>query len=129
VLQAFGIPVPGVAFELDIDGLLGAPRRDRAFAAPSRFPASSIDLAFVLPESVPAAAVEQTLRSATGDLLEAVRTFDEFRSDSLGSGRRSLAFALRFRSPDRTLTDTDIAGARQAAIDAVTAAHDAELRG
>jgi len=129
VLEAFGIPVPAVGLELDIDGLLGAPRRDRTFRALSRFPVSTIDLAFVVPETVPAAAVEQTLRDATGELLEAVGIFDEFRSDALGAGRRSLAFALRFRAPDRTLTDTDIAGLRQAAIDAVIDAHGAELRG
>ena len=88
-----------------------------------------LDLAFVLPDAVPAAAVEQTLRTATGDLLEAVRCFDEFRSDALGPARRSLAFALRFRAPDRTLTDTETAGLRQAAIDAVIGAHGAALRG
>jgi phenylalanyl-tRNA synthetase beta chain len=58
-----------------------------------------------------------------------VRAFDEFRSDALGPGRRSLAFALRFRAPDRTLTDAEIAGLRQSAIDAVVGAHGAELRG
>jgi phenylalanyl-tRNA synthetase beta chain len=58
-----------------------------------------------------------------------VRCFDEFRADALGPGRRSLAFALRFRAADRTLTDAEIATARQAAIDAVVQAHEAELRG
>ncbi|MGZ6965327.1 MAG: phenylalanine--tRNA ligase subunit beta [Acidimicrobiia bacterium] len=129
VLEAFGIPGPAVAFELDVDGLFGAARRDRAFRAPSRFPASNIDLAFVLPDTVPAADVERTLRAAAGDLLEAVRCFDEFRSDALGAGRRSLAFALRFRAPDRTLTDTEIGATRQACIDAVVRVHRAELRG
>jgi phenylalanyl-tRNA synthetase beta chain len=129
VLDGFGIPVAGVALEVDIDGLLGGARRDRAFRPLSRFPASSIDLAFALPDSVPAADVEATLRRAGGDLLETVRAFDEFRSDALGPGRRSLAFALRFRAPDRTLTDAEIAGLRQSAIDAVVGAHGAELRG
>ncbi len=129
VLDAFGIPGPAVAIELDLDGLLGGTRRDRAFRLPSRFPASNIDLAFVLPETVHAADVERTLRTAAGELLEAVRAFDEFRSDALGAGRRSLAFALRFRAPDRTLSDTEIATARLACIDAVIAAHAAELRG
>ena len=55
--------------------------------------------------------------------------FDVFRSDALGAGRRSLAFALRFRAPDRTLTDAEVAALRQRAIDAVVAAHGAELRG
>jgi phenylalanyl-tRNA synthetase beta chain len=127
VPDAFGIPA-AVALELDIDGLLRGTRRDRAFRPLSRFPASTIDLAFVLPEVVAAAAVERTLRTALGDELEAVRCFDEFRAESLGPGRRSLTFGLRLRAGDRTLTDADIATLRRAAIDAVVAAHGAELR-
>jgi phenylalanyl-tRNA synthetase beta chain len=127
VAEAFGVPAGAVALELDIDGLLAGTRRDRAFRAPSRFPVSTIDLAFALPEEVTAAEVEATLRAAVGDVLEDVRVFDEFRSESLGA-RRSLAFALRFRAPDRTLTDAEIAELRQRAIDAVTRAHDAALR-
>lgn len=129
VPSAFGVPAGAVAFELDIDGLRAGKRRDRSFRLLSRFPASNIDLAFVLADTVPAADVERTLRASQGDILEAVRCFDEFRSESLGPRRRSLAFALRLRAPDRTLTDTEIAELRQSAIDAVIAAHEAELRG
>jgi phenylalanyl-tRNA synthetase beta chain len=128
VAAAFGAAEPAVAFELDIDDLFAGRRRDRAFRAPSRYPVSSIDLAFVLPESVAAAEVERTLREAVGELLESVTVFDEFRSDALGPGRRSLAFALRLRAPDRTLTDTETGELRQQAIDAVVRTHDAELR-
>lgn len=129
VLDGFGVTGPAVAFEVDVDGLLGAARRDRAFEPLSRFPASSIDLAFVVPEAVWASEIETTIRAATGELLESVRCFDEFRADALGPDRRSLAFALRLRAPDRTMTDAEIATARRAAIDAVVAAHGAELRG
>ncbi len=129
VPDAFGVPAGAVAFELDIDGLLHGKRRDRTFHSLSRFPASNIDLAFVLEDTVPAADVEQTLRTTLGDVLEAVRAFDEFRSDSLGARRRSLAIALRLRAADHTLTDVEIGELRQSAIDAVTRAHRAELRG
>jgi phenylalanyl-tRNA synthetase beta chain len=87
-----------------------------------------IDLAFDVADSVPAAAIASSLGAAVGDLLEDVRVFDEFRSDALGPGRRSLAFALRFRAPDRTLTDAEVGDLRRRAIDAVTTAHDARLR-
>ena len=69
-----------------------------------------------------------TLRAAGGELLEHVSVFDAFRSDAIGAGKVSLAFSLRFRAADRTLTDAEVAVARQAAIDAVVAAHGAELR-
>jgi phenylalanyl-tRNA synthetase beta chain len=129
VLDALGLDGPVVAAELVLDTLLDAARRNRTFRAPSRFPASSVDLAFVLPDTVAAADVAATIRAATGDALEDLRLFDVFTSDALGAGRRSLAFALRFRVPDRTLTDTEVGAFRQQAIDAVIAAHGAELRG
>jgi phenylalanyl-tRNA synthetase beta chain len=128
VAAAFGAPEPAVAVELDVDGLLAGSRRDRAFRTPSRFPASGIDLAFVLPDDVPAADVERTIRGAVGELLEDVHVFDEFRADALGPRRRSLAFALRLRASDRTLTDAETGEVRDAAIAAVVAAHDAQLR-
>jgi phenylalanyl-tRNA synthetase beta chain len=95
----------------------------------SRYPASSIDLAFVVSDSVPAGDIMRTLRAAGGELLEQVSVFDTFRSDAIGPGRVSLAFSLQFRAPDRTLTDGEVAGLRRQAIDAVVAAHGAELRG
>ena len=129
VLDALGLDAPVVAAELVLDSLLEASRRDRTFRAPSRFPVSNIDLAFVLADTVPTSAVLATLRGAVGEALEDVRLFDVFTSDAIGADRRSLAFALRFRVADRTLTDADVAALRQQAIDAVVAAHDAELRG
>ena len=129
VADALGFDGPVVAAELALDTLLDAARRDRTFRAPSRFPASAVDLAFVLADTVPAADVIRTLRTATGDSLEDIHLFDVFVADSFGAGRRSLAFTLRFRAPDRTLTDADVAVLRRAAIDAVVAAHGAELRG
>ena len=129
VLDALNLEAPVVAAELELDVLLDAPRRNRTFRAPSRFPASLLDLAFVVDESVAAASIEATLRTELGDVLEAVRCFDVFRSDSLGAGRRSLAFTLRLRAPDRTLTDTEAGELRARAVRAVERAHGAELRG
>jgi len=129
VLDALNLEAPVVAAELVLDVLLDAPRRDRTFRAPSRFPASLLDLAFVADESVAAANIEATLRAELGDVLEAVRCFDVFRSDALGNGKRSLAFTLRLRAPDRTLTDTEAGELRTRAVRAVERAHGAELRG
>ncbi|MEP6625423.1 MAG: phenylalanine--tRNA ligase subunit beta, partial [Acidimicrobiia bacterium] len=128
VLDAFGAPHPAVGFELHLDPLLEGERRDLDFAPLSRFPAAAMDLAFVLDESVPARAVLTTLRTTGGAILEDVRVFDEFRSETLGAGRRSLAIALRFRAPDRTLTDAELTKVWQRCIDAVVKVHHAELR-
>jgi phenylalanyl-tRNA synthetase beta chain len=128
VISRAGLDGVVVGLELELGALAASPRHVLDFRAPSPFPPSTIDLAFVVDEDVMAGAITRTLRATGGDLLEDVRAFDEFRSDALGSGRKSVAFALRFRAPDRTLTDTEVGGLREAAIDAVVAAHGATLR-
>ena len=105
-----------------------APRRPLESAPVSRFPSSDIDLAFVVPEEVPAGTVEATLAAAGGDLLESVQLFDVYRGEPLGAGTRSLAYRLRFCALDRTLTDEEIGDLRSACIAAVEGAHRATLR-
>ena len=125
--RAFGVAVPAVGFEMDLDRVLSAPRRDRMFVAPSPFPPATIDLAFVVDDSVLAADVEAALCASAGGMLEDVFCFDEFRGEAVGPGR-SLAFRLRFRAPDRTLTDQEVGELRTNAISAVVTAHHAQLR-
>lgn len=129
VVSRLELPERTVAMELDLGRLLTGARRARRYETVSRFPPSGIDLAFVVDESVVASRLEATLRSSGGDLLEELRLFDRFEGAELGEGRVSLAYRLRFRAPDRTLTDDEVAEMRQACIDAVVNAHGAELRG
>ena len=129
VLGALGLDAPVVVAEIALGALFAAPRRDRTFRAPSKYPASLLDLAFAVDDGVSASAIMRTLRSAGGDVLEDVRCFDVFHRDALGPARRSLAFTVRFRAPDHTLSDQEAAELRQRCIDAVTAEHGAELRG
>jgi len=117
--------------DLDLGVLLdtGAARRRPLESVPvSRFPSSDIDLAFVVPEEVPAGTVQATLASVGGDLLESVRLFDVYRGESLGDGSRSLAYRLRFCALDRTLTDEEIGGLRASCITAVEQSHRGSLR-
>ena len=94
-------------------------RAPRSF---SHQPLAKEDVALVVDESVPAAEVEAALRAGAGDLLESVRLFDVYTGPQVGEGRKSLAFALRFRAPDRTLTEAETGAARDAAVAAAAAA-------
>ena len=129
VRTRLGLAGPVAALEVNLSRVLDATRKERRSVTPSRYPASAIDLAFVLDDAVPAGAAQRTLAAAAGDLLEDIRLFDVFRSDALGPGRKSLAFGLRFRAPDRTLTDEDVGALRQRCIDAMAKQHGASLRG
>ena len=88
-----------------------------------------MDLAFEVDEGVPAAAVEQALRSADGDLLADVALFDVYRGEPVPAGRRSLAYRIRFQAMDRTLTDAEVAEARASLVQAVESTVPAALRG
>jgi phenylalanyl-tRNA synthetase beta chain len=106
--------------EVDLSTLLDLPASDRTYRPFSLFPTSDIDLAFEVPDDVPASAVEHAIRTSAGDLLWSVRLFDVYRGQGVAEGARSLAYTLRFQAPDRTLTDADVSAARTAVIEAVT---------
>ncbi|HEX3540607.1 MAG TPA: phenylalanine--tRNA ligase subunit beta [Acidimicrobiales bacterium] len=127
-LAAYGISGRVGVVLAAMEPLLAAPRRSSQARPVSRFPASDIDLAFVVADTVAAGDVAETLRAAGGELAESVTLFDVYRGPGVGEGRRSLAFHIRLRAMDHTLTEAEVAGARQAMIDAVVAAHGAELR-
>ena len=116
VVQAFGLPARTAALELNLDVLVAAAPEVGEIPSLSSHPVAKEDVALVVDAAVSAAAVETALRSGAGDLLESVQLFDIYTGPQVGPGRKSLAFALRFRAPDRTLTDADTAAARDAAV-------------
>lgn len=83
----------------------------REYQSLPQYPAVSRDLAFTLATSVSVADVERTIRAAAPPLLTSVRLFDVYEGDKVEEGRRSLAWRLVFRAPDRTLTDPEVDGA------------------
>jgi phenylalanyl-tRNA synthetase beta chain len=94
----------------------------------SRFPASDLDLAFVVPNAVEAASVSDSLIKAGRPLVRSVDLFDVFGSDAWGSDVRSLAFAIRLQADDRTLSDEDVSSTRNKMINEVTKRYSATLR-
>ncbi|WP_241249874.1 phenylalanine--tRNA ligase subunit beta [Rhodococcus sp. X156] len=127
VCERAGLPPRTCAMELNLDAV---PVRE-VLVAPvvSPFPPVLQDVALVVDAAVPAGEVELALRAGGGELLEDVRLFDVYTGKQVGEGKRSLAFALRFRATDRTLTEDEASLARDAAVDAATAATGALLRG
>jgi phenylalanyl-tRNA synthetase beta chain len=93
---------------LSLDALEAAPRRPKLAHDVSRFPPSDIDLAFVVPHDVPAAHVAAALRRVGDEAIEEVSLFDVYRGERLGAGRRSLAFRVRVRAADHTLSDAEL---------------------
>ena len=92
------------------------------------FPPAKEDFAFVVDQDVPASAVEAAIVVGIGDLAESVRLFDVYTGDQIGEGKKSLAFAVRLRSEDGTLTGEQIGEARRRCIRAVEEALGGVLR-
>ena len=78
---------------------------------------------------VTAQSVIEAVRAGAGPLIEDVRLFDVYTGPQIGEGRKSLALALRFRAPDRTLTEDEASAAREAAVQAAAERVGAVLRG
>ncbi|GAA3053040.1 phenylalanine--tRNA ligase subunit beta [Streptomyces roseofulvus] len=129
VVKALGLPARSCAMELDLDvlersstGLVKAPRI-------SAFPVATQDVALVVEQAVPSAEVERHLTEGAGELLESIRLFDVYTGDQVGEGKKSLAYALKFRAEDRTLTVEEATAARDAAVARAAEHTGAVLRG
>jgi phenylalanyl-tRNA synthetase beta chain len=126
VVEALGLPPRTCAMDLDLDALPLTDRRPAPVVSP--YPPVLQDVALVVDAAVPAAELTATLRRGAGELLEDVRLFDVYTGDQIAAGKHSLAFALRFRAPDRTLTAAEATAARDAAVTAAIQTHNATLR-
>ncbi|GAB2667071.1 phenylalanine--tRNA ligase subunit beta [Nocardia goodfellowii] len=126
VLERSGLPKRTCAVELDLDAL--PLRENRPVPTVSPFPALLQDVSVSVEKSVPAASVEAALRAGGGDLLEDIALFDVYEGAQAGEGRKSFTYALRFRAPDRTLTEDEASAARDAAVAAASASVGAVLR-
>jgi len=118
VIAAYGLPARTVALELDLQVVYAAAEGAGPVQGPSlsAYPLATQDVALTVSEEVPAAAVEAALRAGAGPLLEDLRLFDVYTGAQAGADRKSLAYKLRFRAPDRTLTAAEASQAREAAI-------------
>src|SRR5699024_9624674 len=126
--KEFDVPARTSALELDLEALIDAAPPVVAAAPVPTYPVAKEDFAFVVDQDVPASAVEAAIVVGMGDLAERVHLFDVFTGEQIGEGRKSLAFAVRLRSVEGTLTAEQIGAARQRCITAVETAVGGVLR-
>lgn len=131
VYEAYDLPVgarAAVAW-LSLDALEEvAPLADRAFQSFGRLPAVLRDLALVVPETTLASAVVATVREMGGELLEAVEVFDRYQGPQVPEGKVSLGLRLRYRDPQKTLSDEDVEPVHRAIVDRTQEAYGAAVR-
>ncbi len=127
--KAFGLEGQSVILaELALDVILAAVDRAHRITPVPTQPAVLQDIALVVTEQTPAAEVEAVIFASGGDLLESARLFDVYRGDPIPAGSKSLAYALTFRAPDRTLSDGEINKLRDKIVKACQHKLNATLR-
>jgi phenylalanyl-tRNA synthetase beta chain len=127
VCTAFDLPPRTCAMEISLDAL---PLPGVTIAPTiSTYPPALIDVALIVDSAVPAGDVHRALTEGAGDLLESLRLFDVYTGAQVGEGRKSLAYKLTFRAPDRTLTVEEAVAARDAAVAVAAQRHGAVMRG
>ncbi|MBN1313487.1 MAG: phenylalanine--tRNA ligase subunit beta [Anaerolineae bacterium] len=129
VRKAFELPEqPVLIAELDLGVLIGVAGDRHVVEAISTYPAIYQDIAVVMNEDVPAADIEAAIREAGGWMLVTARLFDVYRGEQIGVGKKSLAYALTFQAPDRTLKDKDADKQRNKIVRTLEAKFGAKLR-
>ena len=126
---ATGLERPAWAAVLDVSVIAELVPHRRRFTPLPKYPSVKRDVAVVVDRAVSQSEVEETIRRSGGRLLESVRLFDVFEGEQLGSGKKSLAYALEFRSPERTLQDREVDEAVHDLVRALASTLGATLRG
>ncbi|WP_046178603.1 phenylalanine--tRNA ligase subunit beta [Domibacillus tundrae] len=115
-------------FELKLDVLLNAARKDLAYVPIPRFPFISRDIALVVDRTVESASLEGIIKEAGGSLLTNVHVFDVYEGDRMEAGKKSVAFALTYVNLDKTLTDEEVTAVHEKVLAALKEKADADLR-
>ena len=128
VLRSFAAPMLTAYLELDLDRLYARANLSRSQKALHKHPPLSRDLAFTVDREREAADLENLIRQYGGAILDELELFDVYQGAQVGPGRKSLAYRLRFRSPDRTLTDSEVNAVMETIVQKLAESYSAEVR-
>ena len=128
VAESWDLPERTAAMELDLSALIGAAPEQVSAEPIATFPPTTQDVALIVDEALPAGELKATLAEGAGALLESIELFDVYSGTGIEDGKKSLAYALRFRAEDRTLTADEASEARAAAVALAEQRHGAVQR-
>lgn len=128
VVTGYEISGPAICFDLDFDLCLQEADEETRYRTVPRFPSVERDIALVLSEETTAGEVEERIRNTEPNLIRETRLFDLYRGKPIPSGKKSLAFSIRFQAEDRTLTDEEVNRIRDRIVKELHREFDATLR-
>jgi len=127
IRKAFGIKTHVFYAGFDVTEWLSTPKPLPKYNPLPKFPPLERDFSFVMPETLQSAAVKKEIESVSA-LIKTVRPFDLYRGEKLNAGTKSMTFSVEFRSPEKTLTDEDVAEACSKIVSVMEKKHGAVLR-
>ncbi len=104
----YGISQRVLLAEINIDKITKYGRKSQKYVPITKFPAVERDISMVLDENIEVGEIEKIIQKKAKKILEDARLFDIYRSEKLGKGKKSVAYSLKFRMQDRTLTDEEV---------------------
>jgi phenylalanyl-tRNA synthetase beta chain len=128
LLRSWEIEVPVHLLAVGLDPFMKAPTATVRTQLPGRYPPARRDVAFFVPESVTHGTLEKALRDAAGEWLTGIELFDVYTGPGTPPGMKSLAFALRFEHPDRTLAEAEIQAVQERLAARIASDFDGRLR-
>lgn len=128
VAEKYGIGTKCYCCELAFDQVMKHANTERFYKPLPKYPAMARDIALLVKEDINVADMESIIREAGSKLLESVALFDVYRGKQVQEGRKSVAFNLKYRANDRTLTDDEVVKVHQKVLDALKEKLDAVLR-
>lgn len=128
VIEDQDLPARTSVMELDLSALIAAAPEQVSAASISTFPPTTQDVSLIVAQTLPATTLEATLAEGAGSLLEEIELFDVYSGEHIGEGKKSLAYGLRFRAEDRTLTAEEASEARASAVALAAERHGAVQR-
>ncbi len=128
VCDNYGIEKRVYVAEISLDKLVKYAKVERKYTEVPKYPAVERDIAMLIDEKIEVAQIERTIIKKGKKILESVELFDVYRNEKLGNQKKSVAYSLKFRSKDRTLTDEEINNTMKEIIAELEKTLGAELR-
>ena len=119
ILENYSLEQDAFYFELNFEKLISLGSNVLTVKSPSRFPDTFRDIAMLVNEELEAATIMETIKNIKVKEMEDVELFDQYKGPNIPSGHKSLAFRIRYRSYERTLTDDEVSNMHQRVIENV----------
>ena len=108
VTENYGVNTLAYTAELDLDKLYAAANTEKSYSVIAKFPAVTRDIAILVDDEVLVADIEDAIKRAGQPLVESIKLFDVYKGEQIPEGKKSVAYAIVYRDPKKTLDEKSV---------------------